>query len=254
MSVLQISNLTKKYDTFVALNSINLTIEKGSIYGFLGPNGAGKTTTIKIITNLSIPTSGEFSYFGTKFSDKEIKLLDKIGVMYSEPALEDYFTALETLIYFGKIYGLDKETTNKRAVVMCQWLGLDINDDKLVIKFSAGMKKKLGFLTALIHKPDLLILDEPFESVDPATVKTMKKIMLEFAKSGGTILISSHVLSHLESLITHLAIINKGTLVLDGNYNQIQNELKNLQQKTDLESIFLSSIGETEEKEIIFPW
>lgn len=254
MSVLRSVNLTKTYGNYTALKSVNFQIDKGSVFGFLGPNGAGKTTTIRIITNLSAQTSGHFSLFDTEFNDTRIELLGRVGVLYSEPALEDYFTTLETLKYFGKIYGLDESTAEKRAIILCGWLDLDPFDKKFVVDFSSGMKKKLGFLSALIHKPDLLILDEPFESVDPGSVKTMKKIMTEFAKQGGTILISSHVLSHLDSIITHLAIINKGEIVLNGNYQDIQNDLRNLQQKSDLESIFLSTIGDTEEKAIEFPW
>lgn len=124
MSVLNINNLTKTYGNYSALKSINFHVEKGSVFGFLGPNGAGKTTTIRIITNLSTPTSGNFSLFDTEFNDSKIGLLGRIGVLYSEPALEDYFTTMETLIYFGKIYGLDPSTAEKRAVVLCKWLDL----------------------------------------------------------------------------------------------------------------------------------
>ncbi len=254
MPILKIENLTKTYGTYSALKSINLEVEKGSIFGFLGPNGAGKTTTIRVITNLSIPTSGSFSLFDTKFEDSQIKLLGRMGVLYSEPALEDYFTTMETLKYFGKLYGVSEKEAEDRAILMCKWIDLDPYDKKYAVDFSSGMKKKLGFLSALIHNPEFLILDEPFESVDPGSVKTMKRIMVEYAKKGGTILISSHVLSHLDSIISHLAIINKGEIVLNGNYKDIQNDLQSLQKKSDLESIFLSTIGETEEKEIVFPW
>lgn len=254
MSVLKINSLTKTYGNYSALKSISLEVEKGSIFGFLGPNGAGKTTTIRIITNLSVPTAGEFSLFDTVFNEKQIPLLGKIGVLYSEPSLEDYFTTLETLRYFGKIYGLSEHDAENRAVIMCKWLDLDPYDKKYVVDFSSGMKKKLGFLSALIHNPELLVLDEPFESVDPGSTKMMKRIMEEYVRKGGTILISSHILSHLDSIISHLAIINKGEIVLNGNYRDIQNDLQSLQQKSDLESIFLSTIGESEEKEIIFPW
>ncbi|MBN8707245.1 MAG: ABC transporter ATP-binding protein [Bacteroidetes bacterium] len=254
MSVLELRGLSKSFGKFTAVDSISLSVDEGRIYGFLGPNGAGKTTTIKLISRISDADTGEIRLLGDLISSTSVGALNKLGVLFSEPAIFDLMTSLENLVYFGKLYGLTREEAERRAFILARMLDLDVESKKLVTDFSSGMKKKLGFLCALIHKPDLLVLDEPFESVDPSSSRMMKRILKDFAAAGGSVFISSHVLSHLEEIIDDLAIINKGEIVLSGDFASIQQDLAGLQQKSDLESIFLSSIGETEEKPVVFPW
>ncbi|MCK6600234.1 MAG: ABC transporter ATP-binding protein [Bacteroidetes bacterium] len=253
MEIIRFESIIKAFGPFKAITSLSLSVNEGRIFGFLGPNGAGKTTTINLLTRLSDPTSGVISLFGSRVSDGDPALMKRIGVLYADPAVYDLMTGLENLVYFGKIYGLSKEEAERRAWPLANLLDLELGS-RLVADFSTGMKKKLGFLCALIHKPDLLVLDEPFESVDPSSSKMMKRILKEFSVAGGTVFISSHVLSHLEEIIDDLAIIHKGEMVLSGDFAAIRQELVGLQQKSDLESIFLSSIGETEEKPVVFPW
>lgn len=252
--MIEVKNLSKSFGNFQALQTVSFSLSEGQVLGFLGPNGAGKSTTIHILTNLQIPTSGDIYFFGDLLDRNHPEILSQLGVLYAEPSIEDYLSIKENCIILGSLYGLPDSVILERMNLFCSWFDLDPNDPKLSMDFSSGMRKKLGFILALLHHPKILILDEPFESVDPGSVRTMKKVIKEFALSGGSVFISSHILANLESLITHLIILNKGSIVLSGNYEEIKNELSTLEKNSDLETIFLTHIGEGDEKEIHFPW
>ncbi|NUQ82256.1 MAG: ABC transporter ATP-binding protein [Bacteroidetes bacterium] len=251
---IELSGLTKSWPSGTAVNHLDLTVPTGCIFGFLGPNGAGKTTTIRMISRLTEPTSGSIRIFGKSVDNLTAEDRQAVGVLFSEPALHDLMTAGENASWFGRLSGLNERSINQRMARLGRWLGVDTADSKLAGDFSSGMRKKLGLLCAMMAHPKLLILDEPFESVDPAGTRRIRRLLTSYAQAGGTVFLSSHVLSQLEAVMTHLAIIHHGELVLSGEIGTIRSELQSLQQKTDLESIFLSSTDMDDEPDIEFTW
>jgi ABC-2 type transport system ATP-binding protein len=209
--ILQTFNLTKQYGNNTAVNSVNMKIKKGDIYGFIGRNGAGKTTMIKMITGLVTPTKGEIELFSHK-SEKNINAgLPRIGSIIEHPALYPDFTAYENMELRGKLLGIpDKKVIDS----ILKTVELSDGGKKKVKNFSLGMRQRLGLALALLGNPDFLILDEPINGLDPEGIADMRKLLKRLNEEQGiTILISSHILGELSKLATRYGVINNGTLV-----------------------------------------
>jgi ABC-2 type transport system ATP-binding protein len=209
--ILQTFNLTKQYGNNTAVNSVNMKIKKGDIYGFIGRNGAGKTTMIRMITGLVAPTSGEIELFSQK-SEKNINAgLPRIGSIIEHPALYPDFTAYENMELRSKLLGIpDKKVIDS----ILKTVELSDVGKKKVKNFSLGMRQRLGLALALLGNPDFLILDEPINGLDPEGIVEMRKLLKRLNEEQGiTILISSHILGELSKLATRYGVINNGTLV-----------------------------------------
>jgi ABC-2 type transport system ATP-binding protein len=207
--------LTRYFDQFCAVNSIDLRVEAGTFYGFLGPNGAGKSTTIKMLTGLLAPSRGEVLVLGKNMLDprESLEVKRRVGVIPEDLALFDNLTAREYLTFIGRMYLLPRDTVRSRIGELLPLLGLENEEKKLTLEYSHGMKKKLALAAALLPNPDLLFLDEPFEGVDAVTSRVVRDLLAGFVARGSTVFLTSHVLEIVEKLCTHVGIIVKGELV-----------------------------------------
>jgi ABC-2 type transport system ATP-binding protein len=212
-------NLTHKFsEAETALNSVNIQVSEGSIYGFLGPNGAGKTTTLKLILGLLRKQHGEIYVFGQPFKNTRVETLRRIGSMIESPSIYGHLTATENLQILQKVYRCPKGRIDE----VLQLVGLARTGRKRASQFSLGMKQRLGLALALLHSPSLLILDEPTNGLDPNGILEIRELLQSLNQQHGvTILISSHLLSEIEKLVTHIGIINHGNLMFQGTLAEL---------------------------------
>jgi len=235
----------------MAVDGVSFSVAPGQFFGFLGPNGAGKSTTIKMLTGLLEPTSGEVEILGRKFTAEALELKRQIGVVPEGMALLGRLTAPEYLRFVGRMYGLDRETTNRRTQELLEFMNLANEPKKLITDFSHGMQKKLALAAAVIHGPKVLFLDEPFEGVDALASGTLKAMLQGMIQRGATIFLTSHVLEIVERLCSHVAIIHKGRLVANGSLEELRAGValalddgpRARQEKLTLEEIFLNIVG-----------
>jgi ABC-2 type transport system ATP-binding protein len=237
---------------FTAVDGLNLTVEAGQFFGFLGPNGAGKSTTIKMLTGLLAPTSGQIRILGADLTENPAELKRQIGVVPEGMALFGRLTASEYLRFVGRMYGLDKVTTEQRTVELLEFMNLADEQKKLITDFSHGMQKKLALAAAVIHGPKVLFLDEPFEGVDAIAANTLKTMLQNMIARGATIFLTSHVLEIVERLCSHIAIINRGHIVANGSLDELRAGVQarltpgaegDPQARLTLEQIFLNVVG-----------
>jgi ABC-2 type transport system ATP-binding protein len=207
------------------LDNINLEVQRGSIYGFLGPNGAGKTTTLRLLLGLLKKQQGSIQVFGKEFDQHRIECLKHIGSLIEQPSLYGHLTAKENLEIYRKIYGTSKD----RIGFVLQLVGLEATGKKKAKQFSLGMKQRLSIAIALLHNPELLILDEPTNGLDPNGIIETRELVKKLNRENGvTIIVSSHMLTEVERMATHVGIIHKGKLLFEGTLPELQN-LKNRQ-------------------------
>ncbi|WP_373897421.1 ABC transporter ATP-binding protein [Haloimpatiens sp. FM7315] len=218
--ILRTYNLTKKYKNTNVVDNVSLNIKKGEIYGFLGKNGAGKTTTLRMLMGLISPTKGEYEIFGKKSGDREV--LGRIGAIIETPGFYPNLTARENLDIHRRMMGVPNKEYIDEALDIVGLSKYDI-EKKKVKKYSLGMKQRLGVARALLHKPELLILDEPTNGLDPVGIKEMRETLIELnRKKEITILVSSHILPEIQMLATNIGIINKGKLLEEIDYKTLQ--------------------------------
>ena len=216
------TNLTRRFGDLVAVQDVNLNVASGQFFGFLGPNGAGKSTTIKMLTGLLAPTSGKIQILGLDFAEHTVEVKRQIGVVPEGLALFGRLTGAEYLTFVGRMYGLDREITAKRATELLEFMQLVDQPKKLVTDYSHGMQKKLALAAAVIHGPKILFLDEPFEGVDAIAAGTLKAMLQRMIARGATIFLTSHVLEIVERLCSHVAIIDRGQLVAQGSLEDLR--------------------------------
>ncbi len=219
---ISIRDLTRRFGAFTAVENISLDVAAGQFFGFLGPNGAGKSTTIKMLTGLLAPTSGHIQILGIDFAQYPLEVKRQIGVVPEGLALFGRLTASEYLRFVGRMYGLDREITNRRTDELLDFMNLANEPKKLVTDFSHGMQKKLALAAAVIHGPRILFLDEPFEGVDAIAAGTLKAMLQRMTERGATIFLTSHVLEIVERLCSHVAIIHQGRLVANGSLDELR--------------------------------
>ena len=214
--------LVRRFGDFTAVDGVNLRVERGQFFGFLGPNGAGKSTTIKMLTGLLEPTAGRVRVLGRDLAGETLEVKRRIGVVPEDLNLFERLTGAEMLTFTGRMYGLAREETHERARELLALMELDAEPKKLVVEYSHGMKKKLSLACALIHRPEILFLDEPFEGVDALASRTLKDLLLKLTARGITVFLTSHVLEIVERLCTHIAIITAGRLVVEGALGELR--------------------------------
>ncbi|QDT08189.1 ABC transporter ATP-binding protein [Stieleria marina] len=246
---IETKKLSRYFDDVHAVKSVDLVVQRGSLYGFLGPNGAGKSTTIKMLTGILVPSSGEVSILGKNPWNRAdaISIKQQTGVVPENLALFDNLTAREYLTFTGRMYSMDPSTIRERSEELLSLLKLEEVEKKLTVEYSHGMKKKLALAAALLPNPDLLFLDEPFEGVDAVTSRVIRDILAIYVRRGSTVFVTSHVLEIVERICTHVGIIAGGQLVE-------QASLDELRQGSSLEQRFLEKVGRPQEEEINLAW
>src|SRR5882762_2180864 len=215
-------DLVRRFGDFVAVDNLNLTVRRGSFFGFLGPNGAGKSTTIKMLTGLLAPTSGRVRVLGHDIEAEPLEVKRRIGVVPEDLNLFERLTGAEMLAFTGRMYGLSKTEIAERARELLTLMELEEAPRKLVVEYSHGMKKKLSLACALIHRPEILFLDEPFEGVDAIASRTLKDLLMKLTARGLTVFLTSHVLETVERLCSDIAIIAQGKLLASGSLDELR--------------------------------
>ena len=235
-SLLKIKNVKKAYrkynlfgkevSKFSALNGLNLNVNKGQIYGFLGPNGAGKTTTIKCIIGILEADSGEIIIDGKNIKNNELYFKNKIGFLPEQVGLYGRLTAKETLQFYGGFFDLSTDVIEKRGKNLLARLGLEKDSNRKVAEYSLGMRKRLALCVALLNNPEILVLDEPTSGLDPRGVKALRIVLKELNEKGLTIILSSHVLTEVQEICSHVGIINRGKLIREESIEDIRKEIE----------------------------
>ena len=241
-------DLTRLFGDMAAVDHLNLTVGRGKFFGFLGPNGAGKSTTIKMLTGLLKVSSGGASVLGYDVEREPVEVKRRIGVVPEELALFDRLNGPEYLAFVGRMYGLGKAELKPRIGELLELMDLQDDGKKLIVDYSHGMKKKLAISASLLHEPELLFLDEPFEGIDAVASRLIKDILDSLLDRGVTIFLTSHILEIVERLCSDLAVIHEGKLVARGSLEELRRgvEVKQLEEsgrKMTLEEVFLSLIG-----------
>jgi ABC-2 type transport system ATP-binding protein len=220
---LETAGLHKAFGDHTAVERADLTVRAGSFYGLVGPNGAGKTTTLSMAVGLLRPDGGRSRVFGVDVWSEPERAKELMGVLPDGLALPEQLTGRELLTYLGRLRGLEPTAVTQRADQLLDVLELTGDTERtLIIDYSAGMRKKIGLATALLHAPRLLVLDEPFEAVDPVSAATVKRILTRFVAGGGAVLLSSHVMALVEQLCDTVAVMARGLLVAHGPLDEVR--------------------------------
>ena len=219
MNVVELRNVTKRFDEFVAVKNLSFEVRKGAIFGLLGPNGAGKTTSIRMIVNIFAPDTGEVVVLGEHVTTE---LQQRIGYLPEERGLYKKMKVAEQLIFFANLKGVPTDVAGNRVA---QWLKrMELSDwtNKKAADLSKGMQQKVQFIAAVLHEPEFLILDEPFSGLDPVSVELLKSAILDLRERGATIIFSTHQMEQVEQLCEDICLINHGTQVLGGNLREVK--------------------------------
>lgn len=233
---LELSGLYKRFGGPWVVDGVSLAVPPGSFFGLVGPNGAGKTTTLSMAVGLLRPDAGQARIFGADVWADPVRAKTIVGVLPDGLALPERLTGRELLTYTGLLRGLPPATVAERAQELLAVLELIEAENTLVVDYSAGMRKKIGLATALLHGPKLLVLDEPFEAVDAVSASTIRTILRRFVTAGGSVVLSSHVMALVENLCDHLAVIDKGRVVAAGSVAEVRGE-------GSLEEAFVRLVG-----------
>jgi ABC-2 type transport system ATP-binding protein len=219
MPVVELAGVTKAYDTKLAVNNLSLTIEAGQMFGLLGPNGAGKTSSIRMMMGITIPDSGKVSLFGKPF---ERASLDRVGYLPEERGLYRKMKVIDQLVFFGCLHGLAAGDARRHATQWAERMEIANALDKKTEELSKGMQQKIQFISCLLHKPGLIVMDEPFSGLDPVNAVLVERTLLELKDEGNVILFSTHRMDQVEKLCESICLINNGEAVLSGRVRDIK--------------------------------
>lgn len=219
------TGLAKKYGSLVAVNNLNLKVERNSIHGFLGPNGAGKTTTIKIIVGLLKPDAGSVKVLGQEVHGDQADSRLNIGYMPELPKFPKHLKGAELLDIYGRMYGMTEQQRSEQIPKLVDSVGLKGRENDLIAKYSKGMQQRIGIAQALLNNPELVILDEPSLGLDPVGMVEVRELLKIIAKEGRTVLVSSHLLFEVEQICSHVTIINKGTMLVSDTLQNVSGML-----------------------------
>lgn len=234
---IHIVDLRKYYGAKAAVDGLSLTVPPGSFYGFLGPNGAGKTTTIKMLMGLAMPNSGSIEMLGLPMPEGQVEIKARIGLVPDETLLFEHLTGTEFLEFVGRMYRLDRRVAQERARELMALFELDGASRKLIGEYSKGMRKRVAMAASMIHRPELFLMDEPFEGVDAVGARMMKDLLIEQVRRGATVFLTSHVLEVVERLCERVAIIHHGRLVVEGRMADLSSGSETL------EDLFVRVVG-----------
>jgi ABC-2 type transport system ATP-binding protein len=232
--------LHKIYNNFHAVDGLSVSVPQGSFFGFLGPNGAGKTTTIKMLMGLAQPDAGHISILGLPMPEKSLEIRKEIGLVPDDSLLFDYLTGYEYLQFIGRLYGLSRSLATERGRELMDLFQLSEAPRKLIGEYSKGMRKRVAMAAALIHRPKLFLMDEPFEGVDAVGARLMKDILIEQVNHGATVFLTSHVLEVVERLCNQIAIISRGKIIAQGTIDELRRKAS--ADPLTLEEIFVNLV------------
>lgn len=221
MAILSVFKVSKSFDSRPVLSDVSLSINKGEVFGLLGPNGAGKTTLIRIILDIIKADSGSAELLGKPVDDSA---KGRVGYLPEERGLYKGIRVIDSLIYFGELKGMDTNTARESASKWLDKIGMSEHANKKTEELSKGMAQKIQFVSAVIHDPELIVLDEPFSGLDPVNAKMLKDLVLELKGQGKTVVLSTHQMDQVEKMCDRIAMINKGRLVLYGELDRIKSE------------------------------
>ncbi len=234
--MIEFDSLSKSYDTFDAVKALKLTVPRGTVFGFLGPNGAGKTTTIRMMMGILVPSSGRVTIAGLDCHTQRALVQQRVGYLPDNPVFYDYLRGREILQFVGEMHGLSRREAASRSERALQDWGLSDVTDEFAVNYSMGMKKKLGLACALMHEPEVLILDEPTNGLDPRAAREVQDRLKTIAGEGRTIFVSTHLLDMAERVCSSIGIIDNGRLVAAGTAADLRREGA---MSESLEDIFL---------------
>jgi ABC-2 type transport system ATP-binding protein len=219
MPIVELQQVRKAYDTKIAVDNLSFKIEPGSMFGLLGPNGSGKTSSIRMMIGITVPDSGAVRLFGQPFDRKN---LHRVGYLPEERGLYKKMKVIDQLIFLGQLHGLDAATASKRAHAWCERMEITEAIPKKTEELSKGMQQKIQFIAALLHEPDLIIMDEPFSGLDPVNAALLMDTLVDLRKQGKTILFSTHRMDQVEKICDAIALISRGHLVLSGGMREVK--------------------------------
>lgn len=244
--VIEINNLTKRFKNLSAVDNLSLNVYKGDVFGFLGPNGAGKSTTIRMMLTLINPNSGYIKLFGKELKENRKEIFRKVGAIVEKPDFYLYLTAYKNLEILGKMSGAD--VSKKNIMQILELVGLEKRYSSKVKTYSHGMKQRLGIAQALLHNPELIVLDEPTVGLDPQGIKEIRELILKLSSEKQiTIFLSSHILKEIEIVANRMVIINKGKTLIEGSVKELLNNntdsiIIRFKSDTDVNSILSNSV------------
>ena len=246
--MIELSALTKRYGTFTAVDSIDLTVPRGQLFGFLGPNGAGKTTTLRMIAGILRPSAGSVRVAGIDLARDPIAAKAKLGYIPDRPFIYEKLTGAEFLRFVAGLYGQQGSVVERRLTELLALFDLADWRDELVESYSHGMRQKLIISSAFLHRPEVIVVDEPMVGLDPKAARILKDLFREYTRRGNTILMSTHTLEVAESLCDRIAIIQKGNILAHGTMDELRASASGT--ATGLEEIFLRLTGQNAAREL----
>ena len=248
-SAAQLDNVTKRYGEIIAVDNFNLTIKQGEIFGLLGPNGSGKSTTLKMLLGLVHPDEGSVTVLGTPVEQDPVAVKRMAGYVPEAPRLYEFLTGIEYLDFIGDVFGMAAEDKKNRINEYLKAMQLEGREGDMITSYSEGMKQKIALISAFLHKPKLLIMDEPLNALDPRSARIVKDFLQELKKQGVTAILSTHVLEIAQAMCDRIGIMYRGRLLALGNMS----ELRQMAMLPDsgLEDIFLKLTGTGDVKPVV---
>ena len=240
-AAVELKNVTKRYNELVAVNNLNLSIGTGEIFGLLGPNGSGKSTTLKMLLGLVTPNQGSVSVLGLDATKQPVEVKQLVGYVPESANLYEFLTGIEYLDFVADIYGIPAEEKKQRITEYLKALQLEGREGDMINSYSDGMKKKISLISAFVHKPKLLLLDEPLNALDPRSARIVKDFLYSLKSQGVTTIMSTHVLEIAEAICDRIGIMYQGNILALGNMEELRGKAK--LPNSGLEDIFLKLTG-----------
>jgi len=248
-STVKLKGVAKRYSDIVAVDYIDLDVKRGEIFGLLGPNGSGKSTTLKMILGLIKPDSGSVNVLGINAEEDPVAVKRQVGYVPESPRLYEFLTGIEYLDFVGDVYGMNATEKKERINEYLEALELEGREGDMISGYSQGMKQKIILSSAFMHKPKLLLLDEPLSSLDPRSARIIKDLLHKLASQGVTTIISTHVLEIAQAMCNRIAIMYEGRLLALGNMEELRQKAR--LPGSDLEDIFLKLTGTEDVKDVV---
>jgi ABC-2 type transport system ATP-binding protein len=236
--MIELRNIAKTYGSYTALHQLNLSVPAGEVFGFIGPNGAGKTTTIKIIGGILAPTEGTVRIAGIDMARDPVAAKQRIGFIPDRPYLYEKLTGMEFLQFTADVYGVTHAVFQKKAFTLLEMFALADWGEELIESYSHGMKQRLIMCAALLHDPEVLVVDEPMVGLDPVAIRMVKNLFRDLARKGVAVFMSTHTLAVAEDICDRIGIIHRGRLIAEGTLDDLRKDIKG--GAADLESVFIN--------------
>jgi ABC-2 type transport system ATP-binding protein len=246
--MIEIANLTKRYGSFTAVDALNLVVPKGELFGFLGPNGAGKTTTMRMVAGILRPTAGTIRICGIDIDQDPIGAKSRLGFIPDRPFIYEKLTGIEFLRFVAGLYAQEGQAIERRAAELLEVFDLTEWRDELVESYSHGMRQKLIISSAFVHRPEVIVVDEPMVGLDPKAARTLKDLFREYTRRGHTIMMSTHTLEVAQTMCDRIAIIQRGHIRAAGTMDELRSNAERGDE--GLEEIFLKLTGDNVAREL----